>query len=96
MASNVRYAILFCDFRGSVVFGAPSTGLLGRLSTIDELRETCPFIFDMTVQRKVGDEVSAMSHNADLIGYVIFDIPENMTYQDCSDAVLGNIDIQIC
>lgn len=80
---------------GSVVFGAPRAGLLRHMPTLDYLQEKCPFVFDMITQRQVGDEVFPMRHNADLIGYVLFDIPKGLTWRDCADALLENIDIQI-
>lgn len=80
---------------GSFVFGAERTGKLSNIATLDELRENCPWVRKLVVQRKVGEDVDALVSNADIIGYAIFDIPDGMTWQECSMSILNNLAIKV-
>lgn len=80
---------------GSIVFGAPRTGLLRGMTTLKELQGTCPFVFDLVARRKVGDEVVAMRNNADLLGYALFNIIDGCTWQTCVNLICKNLGIQV-
>lgn len=57
----------------SYVFGAPRGGVLKSITSIEELKKGVPEIIDVVLAKKPGDMVEPFTHNANLIGYVIFE-----------------------
>lgn len=80
---------------GSYVFGSDRTGVLTGMASVDELRRSCPWVISIETQRHIGDCVDKMKSNADLIGYVIFDILEGMTWDLCVSEVKNHLQLEL-
>lgn len=80
---------------GSLVFGSNADGVLRNLATLEEIQRPCPWVFGITNQRRIGNTVRAMRHNAELIGYALFDIPASRNWESCSRMILQNLGLVV-
>jgi biotin carboxylase len=69
---------------GSYILGASIEGILEEVQSLSDLRRKCPWVLDLVLAKKKGSQVSPLSHNANQIGSVLFQIPERMNWQACT------------
>jgi biotin carboxylase len=66
----------------SWVFGSDRAGTLRDFVATSELTSRCPEVRYLLRAREIGDRVSAMENNGDLLGYAVFELAEGIKYDD--------------
>lgn len=79
----------------SLVFGSTTAGRIERMCTPDELLQRHPFVSLVAFSRSIGDEVHPFEHNANLIGFAVFDCRDSYEYERATEMILDTLDLAI-
>ena len=80
---------------GSYIFGASSSGTLMSMAGPDEVKRQVPEVFEVFQTRAPGDQVEAITHNANLLGFALFDCPKPSDYDLLTARIAGALDIKV-
>ena len=85
----------FMRAAGSLVLGSPIGGMLKRVGSFKEVKQSVPELAELNFAVSVGDPVGPFEHNGNSIGYAVFDYQPPNTYADVAARIREALDIQV-
>lgn len=79
----------------SLVFGSPRAGILRSIAAPKALRRAVPEIFDLILNRTLGQRVTAFGCSPDMIGCVLFDVPADCSYPEMTARIRAALQIRV-
>jgi biotin carboxylase len=77
------------------IFGASQNGTLKSLTTFDELKSQCPYVWGMRTGIHSGDKVVKMENNAQQLGFVLFDCLSSEMYDKHANEIIRTVCVEV-
>ena len=77
---------------GSLVIGSSKAGILDSITDLETLRSSLSGVYELTCTAHSGDAISALDHNGNSLGYVLF---ESEDYEEAVAAINQSLQIKL-
>lgn len=79
----------------SMIFGAGKSGVFRSVSSLEEVRKKCDFVWKLFCAPQPGERVVKMENNTQQMGFALFDCGSPSEYETCCEKIQQALQIEI-